>query len=194
MEISPAMREDGYDALECDADLARATRINPDAFARLYDRYVTRVYQFLRSRTENPEDAADLTQQVFERALNGICGYDERKASFDAWLFGIARHAAIDAQRRRRGTASWDLLPEILQGSATTADDPEDLVLRREALSYLQTLLAEIGPEKREILWLRFVLGLSVNEVAAVVGKSPAAVHKQINRTLQSLEERYRGR
>lgn len=193
MEASSALPMDqGYVAGTNDSALVRAAQIDPDAFGELYNRYFTPVYRYLRSCVVSEEDAADLTQQVFLQALRGLPSYDERKASFRTWLFRIARHAATDAFRRRRSSTSWEALPEMLRGIAL--DDPEEAALRRESQARLQDLLAGLNSDKRELLWLRFVVELEVQEIAAVVGKSPAAVTKGIFRTLRTLEEEYRER
>ena len=171
-----------------DAALVRAAQVDRGAFGALYERYLPRVYQYLRGYTRSDEDAADLTQQAFLKALDGLATYDERKAPFAGWLFRVARNVATDAHRRRRDTVSLALLPELPQ---VRADDPEAAALRREALARLRGLLAELSPELRELIWLRFVADLGVDEVATAVGKSPDAVRKQLSRTLKALGEGY---
>jgi RNA polymerase sigma-70 factor (ECF subfamily) len=171
-----------------DPALVRAARTEPDAFGALYDRYFPRVYGYLRGYTQSDEDAADLAQQVFLRALGGLPRYSERKGPFGAWLFAIARNAATDAHRRRRAAVSLRFVPELAEPAA---HGPEAVALRHEALARLRTLLLELDPEQRELIWLRFVGELGVEEIAGVVGKSPGAVRKQLSRTLQRLGERY---
>jgi RNA polymerase sigma-70 factor (ECF subfamily) len=73
----------------------------------------------------------------------------------------------------------------------TDEQDPEALIMHQEALSSLRTLLASLNPEKRELLALRFAAGLNSSQIAALVGKKPEAVKKQINRLLQSFKEHY---
>ncbi len=169
--------------------LVRAAMADRQAFSTLYDRYFLSVYAYLRSRAESDEDASDLTQQVFLQAMRGLPGYDERKGSFPAWLFRIARNAATDAHRRRRTWVSWESLPETLQGAV--GGDPEEGALHRESLAQLRELFAGLASDKRELLWLRFASELEVREIALVVGKSPAAVYKGISRALRELEEGY---
>ena len=82
--------------------LVRAAREEPSAFGTLYDRYLGRIYAYLRARSSNDEEAADLTQQVFLQALDALPRYREGRVPFAAWLFRIARNAAIDSHRRRR--------------------------------------------------------------------------------------------
>jgi RNA polymerase sigma-70 factor (ECF subfamily) len=164
-------------------------RHSPDAFAYLYDRYLPRVYRYVRARTASPEDAADLTQQVFLRAFDNLHRY-RPNGSFASWLFRIARNAASDAGRRqkRRGPPPLDV--DALELVATDATEEE--VLRQERLARLRQVLATLNPDKRDLLALRFAAGLTSAEIAVLVGKSESAVKKQLTRIIDSLKERYR--
>jgi RNA polymerase sigma-70 factor, ECF subfamily len=182
-------REGDGDPLSDEVALVRAARQEPSAFAALYDRYLGRIYAYLRARTSNDEEAADLTQQVFLQALDALPRYREGRVPFAAWLFRIARNVAIDAHRRRRTSVAWDLVPEALQPVA--AHDLEAGVLRREDIAQLRALLGALDSDTRELLALRFAAGLTFAEIAAVIGKSEAATKKRLARTLQSLKEHY---
>ena len=172
-----------------EAALVQRARDEPAAFETLYRQYRDRIYWYLLARTQGEEDAADLTQQVFVHALGALRQYHERKGSVAAWLFGIARHAAADLHRRRRVTIAWERLPAALH-----PDDGSDIeadAVRRESLTRLAQLLATFPKDKRDLLALRFAGGLTIPEIAAVVGKSAEATRKQLTRTLHSLEEQY---
>ena len=158
-------------------------------FEPLYQRYVQRVYLYLRTRTDNGDDAADLTQQVFLHALNALPAYRIRGVPFSAWLFRIARHIVIDRYRRHSPMTSWDLLPEALQQSEEQG--PEMLFMKQETFLHLRNFLNSLDPYKRELLALRFAAELSSAEIAEVVGKSPAAVKKQLTRIMNNLKEHY---
>lgn len=196
MAVPVSDREDGNQSGQ-DAEreereeraLIEAAQADPAAFGPLYRRYLDRVYRYLRAHSASDEDAADLTQQVFLRALDALPRFHPRGAPFAAWLFRIARHAAIDAHRRRHSAIAWDALPEALH--PLSGQDPEEAVLRQEALAHLRQLVARLDPGKRELLALRFAGQLSASEIAAVVGKSPTAVKKHLTRILQSLKEQY---
>ncbi|HLW03797.1 MAG TPA: sigma-70 family RNA polymerase sigma factor [Ktedonobacterales bacterium] len=186
--VLPVQQERGIE--EDEAALIVAAQANLADFDLLYRRYVAPVYRYLRTQTSSADEAADLTQQVFLQALRALPRYRPRGAPFAAWLFQIAHHVATDAYRRRRQTVSWDALPEALQPLAE--QDPEAAALQRETLARLATLLARLDASKREVLALHFAAGLSVPNIAKVVGKSPAAVSKQLSRTIQKLKESYR--
>jgi RNA polymerase sigma-70 factor (ECF subfamily) len=171
-----------------EADLVRTAQDQPSAFALIYQAYLARVYNYLRARLETDEDAADLTQQVFLQAFNALPTYQARGAPFAAWLFQIARHAAVDAHRRRRDAISWDALPVAFH-PLTDDQDMDTHLLQQERLALLRRLLAELSPLERELLALRFAAGLTTPQIALVVGKSHAAVKKQLTRLLQTLKE-----
>ena len=173
-----------------EAELVRTAQARPSEFALLYQRYFSRVYHYVRARLETDEDAADLTQQIFLQALNALPAYQPRGAPFVAWLFQIARHTVIDAHRRQKNVVSWDALPPAFHTSAGYQDMDIQLV-HQERLALLKTLLAGLDPAQRELLALRFAAGLSTPQIALVVGKSHAAVKKQLTRLLHTLKEQY---
>ena len=81
-------------------------------------------------------------------------------------------------------------MPEAL--TAANGAQPDAIAEKRERLARLRTLLERIEPAKRELLALRFASDLSSREIATVVGKSEAAVKKQLTRTIAQLKEYYR--
>jgi RNA polymerase sigma-70 factor (ECF subfamily) len=167
--------------------LVEAAKIDPTAFEPLYQRYKERIYRYLFLRIRREEDAADLTQQVFLKALNALSSYRERGIPFAAWLFRIAHHTASDTYRRKKNMISWEVLPDDERLIAET--DLENHILQQERLARLRQLLNQLDPSRRELLALRFSAGLSATEIALVIGKSQAAVKKQLTRTLQKLKE-----
>lgn len=171
-----------------DASVEAAQR-DPAAFAPLYRRYRDRVFAYLRGRTDNDEDAADLTQQVFLQALDGLPCYRGGGDAFAPWLFRIARNIATNFHGRSRKTVAWEDVPEALQ--PLTEADADAGLLRREDLIRVRHLLALLPPETRELLALRFGARLSTPIIAAVIGKSEAATRKQLSRAVQALQEHY---
>jgi len=183
----PRPRSYGVVSDEDEASLVSAAQQDMTAFASLYERYRDRIYAYLRTRTNSPDDAADLTQQVFLQAIDALTQYRSQRGSFTAWLFGIARNAAIDFHRRQNAVVAWELLPETLHPVAQ--GDVENGVLQQEALGQLARALRTCPPGTREMLALRFAGRLSIAEIATIVGKSEAAVKKRLTRTIRTLKE-----
>ena len=163
-----------------------AAQADPVAFGVLYRRHLPGIYRYLRARLASADEAADLAQQVFLKALEALPSYRERGLPFAAWLLRIARNASIDAARARRSTTPWQLVAEGQPAEASGAPDAE------LALAQFADLLTPLDESKRELLVLRFVVGLNSREMAAIVGMREAAVRKQLSRSLAILKERYR--
>lgn len=168
--------------------LIAAAQRDPAAFGDIYQRHVAQIYSYLRVRV-GEDEAADLTHQVFVRALDALPRYRDRGVPITAWLFRIARNAVMDTHRRRKGTITWDRLPEAMQPA--TGDDLADGMIQRERVERLRQLLTDLTPEKQELLTLRFAGGLTVREIAGILGRSEGAVKMELRRTLHALKERY---
>lgn len=172
---------------EDEAALVRAAQERPEAFGVLYERHLDGIYRYLQLRV-GTSDAADLTQQVFLRALASLPTYKARGLPFSAWLFRIARNVATDYYRSSRRIPD-ELLPDVAEPAS--ASSPEEAALQRERFEHLRLLLAELNVDKRELLAMRFGAGLTSREIGAVFGKSEAAIKKQLTRILQSIKEKY---
>lgn len=171
-----------------DEALVAAAREQPADFGLLYERYRQAVYRYLMLRVGTREDAADLTQLVFLRAFRSLAAFKAKRAPFSAWLFRIARNAATDSLRRKRPTIYWSGLTEALTAGI---EGPEHAAEQRERLDLLRREFERLSQDKRELLILRFATELTVREIAQVIGKSEAAVRKQLSRIIDALKEHY---
>lgn len=172
-----------------DDALVAAAQAEPAEFAAIYERYLPRVYRYLAAKAASPEEAADLTQAVFLKAFGAMGAFRNGKTPFASWLFRIARNEAIDAHRRKRPYVPWDALSGF---EPAAAGSPEGEALQRESVRELRQAVAALEPSKRDLLALRYAAGLTVAEIAPLVGKSPEAAKKQLQRTLRQLKEHYR--
>ena len=161
-----------------------------EAFGHLYRHYRDPVYRYLAARAASPEEAADLTQQVFLNAFRALPRYRAGESGFAPWLFRIARNIATDASRRRRPVAGLETIPPHLE--AANHPTPETAAIENERLRGLHATIAHLDRDKQELLALRYAAGLSSREIGEVVGKSESAVKKQLTRILQTLKEHHR--
>jgi RNA polymerase sigma-70 factor, ECF subfamily len=172
-----------------DTSLILAAQADITAFDALYDRYLPRVYRYLRAHARDEEEATDLTQLVFLRALEALPRYQPRGVPFAVWLFRIARHAAIDAHRRRRWTVP---LEALTQAPHLDSNEPLDQTLiRQEELERLRREVSRLSSEQQELLALSFAAGLAAPEIASVLSMKPDAVRKRLSRTIRALKEQY---
>jgi RNA polymerase sigma factor (sigma-70 family) len=142
------------------------------------------VYAYVATLLRDPAAAEDVTAQAFERALRRRRTFDARKGSPRAWLFGIARNAALDELRRRRRSAH--LATEPADPSVPGPEDEADRALQRAAV---RAALAALPPREREIVALKFHGGLDNAELARVLGVSVSNAGTQLHRAMSKLRE-----
>src|SRR5688572_21890037 len=136
------------------------TDVSPsEAFEALYRRSFTRVYGYVATLLRDLAAAEEVTAQAFERAYRKRRSFRPSRGTEEAWLFGIARNAALDELRRRKRRATMEVEPEDTHapGTAELADE----ALRRETV---RTALGRLTPRERELVALKFAGGLSNDE------------------------------
>jgi RNA polymerase sigma-70 factor, ECF subfamily len=153
-----------------------------EPFEALYRRTFPRVYAYVASMLRDRSAAEEVTAQAFERAYRKRSTYRPGRGSAEAWLFGIARYAALDELRRLKRRATLEGEPEDIHG--TTPEDHADAVVRRETV---RAAMAQLDPRDRELVALKFHAGLSNQEIARVVGLSESNVGTKLHRLMEKL-------
>jgi RNA polymerase sigma factor (sigma-70 family) len=158
----------------------------------IYDEHVWRVYAFFAYRLGTREDAEDLTQATFERAMGALRRYDSSKGTPLTWLMAIAHNLLIDYFRRQAGRRTRPLDDEVLDGDSALAAPIDEVSLGLDPdLAAALELLTE---RERELVALRYGADLSGPEIAALKGLSLANVQQILSRSLRrmraALEER----
>jgi RNA polymerase sigma-70 factor, ECF subfamily len=125
-----------------------------------------------------------VTAVAFERAYRRRRRFDPQRGNPRAWLFGIARNAALDELRRRKRQAK--LGPEPPGADATVAESFAELSARRASVV---AGLARLEPAERELVALKFFAGLSHAEIAAVLGISESNAASKLHRVINKLRE-----
>ena len=155
-----------------------------EGFAELYERTFPRVYAYVASLLRDRSAAEDVTAQAFERAYRKRRTYRASRGSMDAWVFGIARNAALDELRKRKRRATLETDPE--DTGATAPEDHAEQALRREAV---RAALASLDGQERDLIALKFAGGLSNGEIARVLRMSESNVGTRLHRTITKLRE-----
>jgi RNA polymerase sigma-70 factor (ECF subfamily) len=161
-----------------------AAGTDTETFAALYERTFPRVYAYVASLLRDRSAAEDVTAQAFERAYRKQSSYRPRRGTREAWLFGIARNAALDELRRRRRRARLETDPE--DAGALGADEQVELALRREVV---RSAMATLDGHERDLIALKFSAGLSNAEIARVLEISETATGTRLHRTLTKLRK-----
>jgi RNA polymerase sigma factor (sigma-70 family) len=153
-------------------------------FERLYRSSRDDVYAYAAGLLRDRSAAEDVTAAAFERAYRKRSRFDASRGSARAWLFGIARNAALDELRQRGRQRTLNVDP-IDAAGVVGLDGVEGGELR----AVLDGALAGLEARERELIALKFFAGLSNGEIARVVGISASNVGTRLNRTMDKLRE-----
>jgi RNA polymerase sigma-70 factor (ECF subfamily) len=154
------------------------------AFDQLYRSSRDDVYAYVAGLLRDRAAAEEVTAQAFERAYRKRGRFDRRRGEPRAWLFGIARNAALDELRRRGRQAELAAEPEDLE--AAPAIQSAEAAERRLALN---AGLAKLCPRDRELIALKFFAGLANAEIASVLEISESNAGTRLHRAVTKLRE-----
>ena len=162
-----------------EAALVRRAAQSPDAFARLYQFHHHAIYTYLCRRTGNPHAAEDLAAETFLTAMRKIGAYRPTGAPFRVWLYRIATNKANHWARSRRREPARATLDTHTAPPAVDSNQPDDT----------HAALLALPVKHQTVLTLHHIEGLSVEEVAATIGRSQGAVKSRLFRARAALRE-----
>lgn len=158
---------------------------DPEIFNLVYRTYASQVLGYLTAR--GVEDPEAVMQDVFLAVLPRLDTISGGMAGLRTFIFSVAHARMVDDHRRQSRTpARLPFEPELDQREDTSA---ETEVLELIAPQEVQRLLSGLLDDQREVLTLRIVAGLTVEQVAEVMGKSAGAVKQLQRRALNRLRE-----
>ncbi len=163
--------------------IRRAKECDSTAFARLYEHYYQDIYNYIYYRVPNASLAEDLASDVFIKVLESIDSFTFRGLPFSAWLFRIAKNLMVDYFRSHPGPVDLPLEEGVLPAEG----GPSDIFERELTQQRLVRALNNLTEDQQQVIILKFVDGLSNNDVAQVLGKSEGAIKSLQHRALSSL-------
>jgi RNA polymerase sigma-70 factor (ECF subfamily) len=134
-------------------------------------------------RVQGALEPDDLTSEVFVGVFGGVGRFSGGEGEFRSWVFTIAYHRLTDERRRLARQPRMELMSD----DRGDGGDVEDDVVRRLATERVRAWCARLSPDQRDVLLLRLVGGLTIEQVAAAVGKSRGAVKALQRRGLVAL-------
>lgn len=153
----------------------RARSGDKDAFGLLYRRFHSRVFGLARFYLG--DGAEDAVAETFTRAWAALPRYKPGRTPFISWLYGIGRHVVVDELRRRKRTELRDALPD--SGHEPNHDDTLALA----------AAIDQLPRQQRQVIEMKYLLGMTNPEVSAALGKKIGAVNAQQWRALQTLKK-----
>lgn len=169
--------------------IALAQKGDQSAFEQLLDRYQKPVYHQALRMVGNPEDAADVTQEVFIKVWKHLPSF-RGESGFATWLYRLTDNTAIDLLRRekkRRGDSSLDDEESFCVLPADPAPTPHQAAEQKELQQAVADGLRQLSEEHRQVLVMREINGLSYEEIGDILGLTAGTVKSRIARARISL-------
>lgn len=155
--------------------------MDKDILEALYRQYYSAAYVYCTALCGNEQLAQDLAADAFVKAYLSL---PKDIPSFRYWLLRVCRNLWIDHLRREKRFAGSEPLPYLV-----SPETPETLYLKEERSRALWKAIAALSPVDRELVTLHYFSGLSLQEIAALMGKSHAAVRQRMTRLRRTLKQ-----
>ena len=152
--------------------LDRARRGERQAQRQIYESYFPPIYQFIRLRVNDRDQARDIAQDVFSAFFVALRGKSPPQKSLRAWLFRVARNKIYDHYGEKKQFPTTTLDEWI---PASSDDNPEASFMRSSRTEHTRSALKQLVAEQQEVLILRFGQDLSLEETADLMNKSVSA-------------------
>ncbi len=180
LENVAAWNDDGAGAAELEDRrlLERVARGDEDCLRTLYDRFAERILRYVYTLLHNRHLAEEIVQETMVAVWNGAGRFGGR-SKVSTWIFGIARHRAMDLLRR-------EIRGERVPDAVLTIPDPAPSVERRE---HVLSALSGLPDDQREVVFLTFYEGLSYKEIAATLEIPEGTVKSRMYHAKRKLAE-----
>ena len=165
----------------------RARLGDQQALADLYDWYMPRVYRYAVARLGNTVEAEDLTEEVFLKMLGAIGAFRWKDVPFSSWLFRIAHnHIATHFRRSaQRGGTTSEISPDLIDWRHDIAAAVEQQI----TLDEVRRAMQQLPDAQREVMALRFAVGLSITDTARALGKREGNIKALQHKAVAKLQK-----
>ncbi|HBA60312.1 MAG TPA: RNA polymerase subunit sigma-24 [Elusimicrobia bacterium] len=156
------------------------------SFEELYDKYFSRIYNYILYRVSSPDMADDIVSRVFEKILDKYDDFDPAKADIQIWLFTIARNTLMDHYRRQkiRGNFSTSGMEDLLQ----SPDSVEKTVEIKDLGDRVLKAMEKLSEKERDIIALKFTGEMTNRAIAQSTGLSESNIGVILFRAMKNLK------
>jgi len=180
------------DKIHSDEDqiIEKAISGDKEAFGYLYDHYFLQIFKYLLIRTDNQEDAEDMTETVFMKAWEHLPRFGGKKEerNFRAWLYRIAHNIVIDHYRTRKHFSPLETISQI----STAEGEPDRIAVDNEDSRKIIEAIKRLDENSQKVIVSRFFGDLSHKETALSIGISENNVRVIQYRALKKIRDMLR--
>jgi RNA polymerase sigma-70 factor, ECF subfamily len=167
-----------------ESDEIKAAQKDLSKFSVLYDRYYLQIFRFILKRIDSEELTADLTQQVFYKAMKSLKEYGFKGLPFSSWLYRIARNEINMEMRssRVKRTVSVQTEQLLLIAEETGLDEKE------ERIAMMMQIVMKIEPEELELVEMHYFENRPHKEIAEILNISEGNAKVRLHRVIQKMK------
>ena len=169
--------------------LRRARQWDEVALAQVYDTYAPAIYRYVYRRTGHQDTAQEIVAETFHRFLVALKQGGGPTENLSAWLYRVAHNLIVDFYRRRP-VQELEILDDVV---VADVNHSETHLERQTQVAQARAALQQLTPLQQQIVALRFLEEMSLEEVAHMVNRTVGAVkalqHRAINSLRRILEE-----
>jgi RNA polymerase sigma factor (sigma-70 family) len=162
-----------------------------EAFSRLYDEYMPKVYRYVYYKVNDVQSAEDITSDVFDKALVNFSKYSRKKASFSTWIFAITRNVVVDYYREQGKVHTTSIYEAVDMPSGEP--DPEEALESKEEKQLLHACISTLSQDEQELVRLKFAMEMTNRDIAKVLGLSESNVGVRLYRIVRKLQNNFEG-
>ena len=170
-----------------DGLVKKAKEYDADSFGKLYEIFYRRVFGYIYFKVLNEQDAEDLTSQTFIKVMEAIRSYDRRKGTFISWTLCIAHNTTIDFFRKNKKKSEIEITEEIFDRDRKV--NPIDDLLVKIKNKEIWKKVAGLTENQRNVIFLKFGMGLSGKEISRIINKKEGAVKALMIRGLRTMKK-----
>ncbi|HUT22265.1 MAG TPA: RNA polymerase sigma factor [Candidatus Bipolaricaulota bacterium] len=161
---------------------------NPEAFGKLYDLYVDKIFRFVRFKVNTDEETQDITSNIFLKTWQYLREGKRKIDNFNALIYRIARNCIIDHYRERNKNSVVSNTEQFEEIIADRKDAVKELDQKLD-LEQIESKLKLLKEEYREVIILKYINGLTTSEIAKILDKSKSNIRVLLHRALKTLKE-----
>jgi RNA polymerase sigma-70 factor (ECF subfamily) len=167
-------------------DLVEQAKVSKESFSELYRLFLPKIFSYVSWRVGSRTDAEDIVSEIFMRVVKNLSSYTSRpEATFQSWLYQIAKHAIADFYRRRKPQeVVVEELPEVV-ASFSLEEEFDTRALFAEVFQLLEKMFGR----EAEILRLKFSMGLKNNEIAVMLGLNEKSISSSVSKGIKKIKK-----
>jgi len=175
-------------------ELVKRAKKDPEAFAKLYDKYYSQIFGYILKRVANLDIAQDVCSETFLKALKNIWKFRWKNISLSFWLYRIANNEIANFFRKRKHKlVSLEKIPEPIDDSNPKIEliEAEDRLKMHRDFLEIQEKISELEIKYQEVITLRFFEKKQIKEIAEILGKKDGTIKSLLHRGIEKLKNKF---